>query len=78
MPRTNQQALITDVVEAEQQVIRLVEQNLVMSLDDVNYGVAPGTICIHGDGVNALSIVSNLRFSLKNRGVQVGYPKICR
>ena len=78
VPRTNQQALITDVEEAEQQVIRLIEQNLVTSLGDVNYGVAPGTICIHGDGVNALSIVSNLRFSLTKRGVQVSYPKICR
>ncbi|MDA0829673.1 MAG: 5-oxoprolinase subunit PxpA [Proteobacteria bacterium] len=78
VPRTNQQALIKDVEDAEQQVIRLIEQNLVTSLGDVNYGVAPGTICIHGDGVNALSIVSNLRFSLTKRGIQVGYPKICR
>ncbi|MDA0236973.1 MAG: 5-oxoprolinase subunit PxpA [Proteobacteria bacterium] len=74
VPRASQHALITDVEEAEQQVIKLVEQNLVTSLEGIDYRVSPDTICIHGDGVNALSIAANLRSTLSKHRIRVQYP----
>lgn len=74
LPRVNQYALITDVLEAERQVLKLIEHNLVTSQEGVDYKVAPGTICIHGDGDEALNIAASLRSSLTKHQIQVRYP----
>lgn len=78
VPRASQHALITDVAEAEQQVLKMVRQNLVTSLDGVDHCLLPGTVCIHGDSADAYNFAKKLRSCLELQGIQVLYPQILR
>src|SRR4051812_40949533 len=48
--RRESNALIKDHVQAVQQVIRMVKEGKVLSLQDVDISITAHTICIHGDG----------------------------
>ncbi|MBA4740676.1 MAG: LamB/YcsF family protein [Burkholderiales bacterium] len=74
VPRVDQSALITDVSEAEQQVLKMVHQNLVTSIDGVDHHLVPGTVCIHGDSPEAYHIAVKLRSSFERHGVKVMPP----
>jgi len=74
VPRVEKNALITDIAESEKQVLKMVRQNLVTSLDGIDHHLAPDTICIHGDSPEAYSIAKNLSSSLKLHGIRISYP----
>ena len=74
VPRSNKQALISDALEAEQQVLRLVRDKVVTSIDGAEHGVEAGTICIHGDSDFALNIVSGVEKSLLVNQIDISYP----
>ncbi len=78
VPRVNQHALITDIVEAEQQVLKMVRQKLVTSLDGIDHRLVPGTVCIHGDSPEANVFAKTLRSSLEREGIQILYPQSVR
>jgi UPF0271 protein len=75
VPRVEKNALITDIAESEKQVLKMVRQNLVTSLDGIDHHLVPDTICIHGDSPEAYSIAKNLRSSLELQGIQISYPE---
>jgi len=75
VPRVEKNALITDIAESEKQVLKMVRQNLVTSLDGIDHHLVPDTICIHGDSPEAYSIAKNLRSSLELKGIQISYPE---
>ncbi len=74
VPRSNKHALINHVLEAEQQVLKLVRDKIVTSIDGTEHEVKAGTICIHGDSDFALNIVSGLEESLLANQIDICYP----
>lgn len=70
-PRTEGDALITDPAVAEDQVIRMVTEGKVTALDGTSIHIEADTICVHGDGVEALEFARRIRKRLENEGINV-------
>jgi UPF0271 protein len=68
-PRSNQGALIQNQDEAVYQVIHMVKEKKVRSLQGSDVSINPETICIHGDGENALDFAKHLSINLINNGI---------
>lgn len=64
-------ALIHDEYRAVGQAIRLVKEGRVSARGDVDVEVRADTICIHGDGPNALSFARLIRAELESAGITV-------
>ena len=69
--RSNPDALITDHTVAVNQVIRMVKEGKVQSLQGVNVSIVADTICIHGDGEHALSYAKFISSALKEANIKV-------
>lgn len=69
--RREENALITDHEVAVQQVIRMVKEGKVRSLQGVDVDIQADTICIHGDGVNALDFAKFITKALKEADIKV-------
>lgn len=70
-PRTEPNALITDPDTALQQVIRMVKENKVQTLQNQEAVLKAETICIHGDGATALEFAATLSKSLRESGIDI-------
>lgn len=70
-PRTEPNALITETETALQQVIRMVKENKVQTLQKEDVALQAETVCIHGDGVAALEFASALSTSLRESGISI-------
>ena len=70
-PRKQPDALIQQVEEAAAQVIRMVTEGKVMSRQLVDVEIEADTICVHGDGEQALAFVRTLRTKLEQVGLSV-------
>ncbi|TWT04520.1 LamB/YcsF family protein [Planococcus sp. CPCC 101016] len=70
-PRTESNALITDPGIAIDQVIRMVKENKVATVENTDVDLQAETICIHGDGVHALDFASEISRSLKEAGINL-------
>jgi len=70
-PRTQPHALITNKETSIQQVIRMVKEGKVESLQGIDVPIQADTICIHGDGENALEFAKYITTSLKQAGIQI-------
>lgn len=68
-------ALITDRKEALQQSILMVKERAVRSIDDIIVSRDIETICIHGDGEQALSFAQDLRHHLQQENIFISTPK---
>ncbi|HSJ36816.1 MAG TPA: 5-oxoprolinase subunit PxpA [Planococcus sp. (in: firmicutes)] len=64
MPRSEPDALITDADEAIARVIRMVRDKKVLTAQGTDAVLKAHTICIHGDGVNALAFAEKISKSL--------------
>ncbi|WP_422121939.1 LamB/YcsF family protein [Planococcus sp. X10-3] len=64
-PRSEPNALITDADEAIARVIRMVRDNKVVTVRGTDIELKADTICIHGDGVNALAFAEKISKSLR-------------
>ena len=69
--RRDSNALIKDHVEAVNQVTRMVKEGKVLSLQGVDVSIAAHTICIHGDGEQALDFAKYISSTLKEAGITV-------
>lgn len=69
--RREKNALITDHIIAVQQVIRMVKEGKVQSLQGVDVAIQADTICIHGDGINALDFAKYITKSLEDADIKV-------
>lgn len=69
-PRTYPNALITDALEAVNQVIRMVKEGRVRSLQGTDVSIKADTVCIHGDGKEALEFAKTLSAALKETGIR--------
>lgn len=70
-PRTEPNALIEEVRSAVAQVVQMVETGTVTSTEGKSVRILADTVCIHGDGPDALSFAKALHSELSSRGIQI-------
>jgi 5-oxoprolinase (ATP-hydrolysing) subunit A len=70
-PRSDPLALIVDEQEAVQQVLAMVKEKRVRSLQGIDVPIEAETICIHGDGKRAVLFAKRLYEALRKEGVDV-------
>ncbi|MCJ8010092.1 5-oxoprolinase subunit PxpA [Lederbergia wuyishanensis] len=59
-PRSNPNALISNTGTAISQVVKMVKEQKVTSIDGKNISIKADTICIHGDGAQALQFAKKI------------------
>ena len=70
-PRSQPGALITDGKAAATQVLRMVREGKVTANDGGEVPISAETICLHGDGEQAVAFAVGLRDALKQAGVEI-------
>jgi UPF0271 protein len=70
-PRSQPDALIQDEKIAVAQVLRMVEQGVVRATDGSDWPIQADTICVHGDGPQAVAFAKRLRRELAAAGVTI-------
>ncbi len=73
-PRSQKSALIENTNDALSQVLRMMEEKKVTTLQGEDIAIEPGTICIHGDGAHAVEFAQAIHTSLKNAGIKLAAP----
>lgn len=69
-PRSEANALITDPDEAISRVVQMVREGKILTVQGTNAELKADTICIHGDGVNALAFAEKISKSLAEAGIK--------
>lgn len=69
--RREPNALITDTEEAVEQVIHMVKEKKVYTMQEQDINIQADTVCIHGDGAHALEFARNIRKLLGQADVLV-------
>ncbi|WP_209124032.1 5-oxoprolinase subunit PxpA [Alkalihalobacillus sp. BA299] len=70
-PRTHPNALIHETEVAIEQVLTMVNEDRVKAVDGSYAPIQANTICIHGDGANALEFARKLRAALMAEGINI-------
>ena len=70
-PRYRPDALIVDEAVAAAQVLHMVRDGFVRTTEGVQIPIHADTVCVHGDGPNAVGFARRLRTELINAGVEV-------
>ena len=66
-PRSEPNALITNARQCVEQVVQMVESRTVTATDGSVIGIKADTICVHGDGENAVEFARAIRQALGAR-----------
>ncbi|SFK20882.1 UPF0271 protein [Halobacillus dabanensis] len=69
--RREPNALITDHEQAVNQVIRMIKENKVQTLQNVDIDIDVQTICIHGDGESAIEFANYITKALKESEIEL-------
>lgn len=69
--RTEANALIKDSAKAIHQVVRMVKEQRVTSVQGEEITIKADTVCIHGDGENALEFVKQISETLKREDIEI-------
>ncbi len=70
-PRKLPGAVITDEEKSLQQVLGMVKEGMVKTLDGKIIPVKADTICVHGDGIKALAFSRKIKTALEESGIFV-------
>ncbi|MFM1652243.1 LamB/YcsF family protein [Brevibacillus sp. B_LB10_24] len=70
-PRSQPDALIESDEVAVGQVIRMIKEGKVSTRQGSDFTIKAETVCIHGDGVHALSFARRIRETLETAGIEV-------
>jgi 5-oxoprolinase (ATP-hydrolysing) subunit A len=73
-PRTQPNALIVDTAVSIQQVLQMIRQGTVQSVNGKEVPVLAETICIHGDGVHAAEFARAIHEALMQQHISVAAP----
>jgi len=73
-PRGEPGAMITDESASVAQVLMMVEQGRVRSVQGADVPVAAGTLCLHGDQPGAVAFAKALRAVFAERAIRVAAP----
>jgi len=68
-PRNHKDALIDDPVLAAERVVRLIQERKVIALSGKEIPMEAETVCIHGDGPNALFFAMQIKQALEKEGI---------
>jgi len=69
--RAEKNAFIHDPDEAVQRVIRMIKEGKVEAVDGSDISITADTVCVHGDGAEALDLVKKLRAGLTEDGISI-------
>lgn len=64
-------AVITDENEAIKRVIRMIRENKVQAINGADINVKADSICVHGDGAEALEFVRKIRQKLEEENIEI-------
>ena len=70
-PRTLPNALITDAKQSIAQVLQMIFEQKVTATNGETIKIKAETVCIHGDGANALQFAKLINAELTKRGVKI-------
>lgn len=70
-PRTQPNALITEEEVAVAQVLRMVREGKVRTVDGTDVTIQADTVCLHGDGAHPVELARRLRRELTAAGIEV-------
>ena len=70
-PRSRPGAMIENVEDSIEQVLRMLREGRVRSLNGVDVEVRPDTVCVHGDQPRAVEFARRLREALAREGVSI-------
>ena len=70
-PRSMPNSLITDTATATTQVLRMISEHCVISLDGTAIPITADTVCIHGDGERAVEFARAIRRVLKQNAIEI-------
>jgi 5-oxoprolinase (ATP-hydrolysing) subunit A len=70
-PRSEPNALITDVRQCIEQVLQMVKSQTVAATDGSTVGIKADTICVHGDGEHAVDFARAIREALSDADVGI-------
>lgn len=69
--RTEENAVIHDKDEAAQQIIDIVQNGKIKTVDGSVIDIEADSICVHGDNEEAVALVKHLRKTLKNSKISI-------
>ncbi|MCO5948810.1 LamB/YcsF family protein [Mucilaginibacter flavidus] len=75
-PRTQSNALITDEQQSIEQVLMMMKQQQVVSVNKKNIPLKAETLCLHGDGLHAVEFAKMIRSKLQSEGVTIKAPSL--
>lgn len=70
-PRSRPDAVLTDAGLCADRALRMVRDHAVIARDGTSVAVHPDSLCVHGDGPAALSLLQAVRQRLEDAGVQI-------
>jgi UPF0271 protein len=70
-PRTEPHAVLTDGKTVVDRVLRIAREGKVETTGGTVLRIAAATVCLHGDGPNAVTLARRLRTELKKAGIAV-------
>lgn len=70
-PRSEAHALIENETAAVQQVLQMIQQQTVQSISGKTIPIQAATICIHGDGKNAVAFAKNIHQQLTQHQITI-------
>ena len=66
---------ITDPVAGAAQVLEMVKTGMVSSLNGVRVPIVAESVCLHGDGPNAIAFAETVSATLKQNGIAIRAPR---
>jgi UPF0271 protein len=73
-PRSQKGAMLADVESCVRQVLGMLEQGSVTSVDGARVSIRADTVCIHGDGPMSVTIAKALHGALIGKGFSIRHP----
>ncbi len=70
-PRSRINALIEDTNKSVQQVMQMIKEKKITTVNEKDISVVADTICIHGDGKNAVSFAKAIYEALEKGGIEI-------
>ncbi|MDG0792470.1 LamB/YcsF family protein [Cohnella ginsengisoli] len=70
-PRRLPDSIIDDEERSLAQVVRMVADGMVLTQQQVDVAIRADTICVHGDGTNAVELAGKIRSKLVEAGIKV-------
>jgi len=69
--RSQQGAVIHDAAQAADNVLRMIDEQALTSINGVKVPVRPETVCVHGDNPQAVGLAATLRARLEQAGHRI-------